>query len=267
MSLLTYEDARPWARSTAKVPHRPSATRPRAMPPVYREEHRHGACTRIGTRRSATRRSRRSRSGPTAEPREAIPPIAAALDVPRRVRVADREARPDRPSPERHDEGHGARLVGSAESSSLTGLTEDRYVAAIEMKEVKEGNDLQNGPGGRRSAEPTSSIISSGPLSSRAGGSPRSLVSDGRFTRWGVMPTSSIPRGAGSSRPVQTWCSRPRTCTRPAQRRRLASISASSSIRRDTSRRGSSAFWISPPRSTSTSGRWKPTRRSRPSRP
>ena len=141
-----------------------------------------------------------------------------------------------------------------------TGLTEDRYVAAVEMKEVSQAE--------RKSDRQTIGglyifhhLIWSAIAGERR--APSDAGQGGRFTRSGVMPTSSIPTRAGCSRPVRSSCSRRRTCTRQASTRKRRCRSASSSIRRATSRRRRSSTSISPRRWTSTSGRSKPTRRSK----
>ena len=105
----------------------------------------------------------------------------------------------------------GGGRIGEAQ----TGLTEDRYVAAVEMKEVNEleGQDRS----ARRSAATSSFIISSGPLSAatdqRADASAGLAGSRGRAQRRHLR---SRRRQAAEGR-LEAACSRPRTCTRTAR--------------------------------------------------
>ena len=127
MSLLTYEDARPWARSIkqrvdraadAAVAHRPHRRHPAVQERSVADARGDRDDRRVGRRRRAARQCRRH---------------AAAAPVRRRGPLAHRQARSDRHVAEGvYGQPEAADWWGSFDAD--TGLTEDRYIKAIESK-------------------------------------------------------------------------------------------------------------------------------------
>ena len=114
--------------------------------------------------------------------------------------------------------------------ASPAGLTEDRYVAAVEVKEV---SDL-GGQSGRTNTVGGLYLFHHAAYAALAwadGGGPGSSG-----TESGETPMSSTPKPAGSARYIDA-CSTRCTCTPTASIRSRTSRSASSSTRAATSRR------------------------------
>ena len=161
---------------------------------------------------------------------------AAAAQVRRCQRVAHRHARPDREVARRSTVKATAPDWWGEIGESPTGLTEDRYVSAVEIKEV---NDFAREDFGqrRRSAGATCSTT----LAIR-----RHRPADGRRANsFGGWPVHEVGRNADVFDPTpasllqaNSSSSSPRsTSTRTAATRRRTWSSASSSSRRATSRR------------------------------
>ena len=141
MSLVTYDEVRPWARAM-----KTRTASGRAPARCRRGSSRRTSASRSSrtTRRSAKRRSRRSRSGPTAARRAATP-----RDMPPAAQVRRRRTwtlgEPDLvvKSQEVLVPAHGPDKWGSI-GPVPTGLTEDRYVSSVEVREV---NDIPRSGG------------------------------------------------------------------------------------------------------------------------
>ena len=146
-------DVAPHLRRGAAVGARPSSSAPRIRDKAAR--------CRPGTSRrtsasSSTRTTRRCQrrgsgedraSGPTPARRAATPPTCRApLVFADEAPVDHRRARPDRRRPRDHREGERARLVGRAAEPTKIPLDEDRYVAAVEIKEVNDIDTTEQGP-------------------------------------------------------------------------------------------------------------------------
>ena len=136
MSLLTYEQVRPYARAMKqRTALRARSTARRDAAVVPREEHRHPEDSRTTSRCSDEEIAMIAR-GPTAARRGATPPTC-------RRRASSRTTRewtlgkPDLivSSPTVSSKAIASRLVGRASAAAPTGLTEDRYVASAEYKE------------------------------------------------------------------------------------------------------------------------------------
>ena len=135
MSLITYEETRPWARAIkARTALR---DKPSAMPPWYIEKgigiQKYKGDISLSDQEIATIAKWADSGAPRGNPADMPPPLAFAdakaweIGTPdlivRSPTVAVAATAPDWWGP-----------IGEAE----TGLTEDRYVAAVEMKEVNE---------------------------------------------------------------------------------------------------------------------------------
>jgi hypothetical protein len=128
MSLLTYEDARPWARHEAA--HRTARQGRRDAAVVHREEHRHSALQERSVA-AATKRSPRSRSGPTPARRAATSPTCRRPALPGRRRWHAGEPDLVVESPEITVKANTPDWWGEFEPTKIP-LTEDRYVASVE---------------------------------------------------------------------------------------------------------------------------------------
>ena len=147
-------------------------------------------------------------------------PRGNPADMPAPLKFADanagQSARPISSSSRRRSrESRQPRLVGKRRLGRH-GLTEDRYVAAVEIKEV---NDSQRqARRARRSAGSSSSITHHGRRSAGANGARGGAsVVAGPFTKSAATPTSSTPTRANCSRPARESVSRTSTCTRTAR--------------------------------------------------
>ena len=127
MSLMTYEEARPWARvdqdarrraRDAAVAHRPDHRHPVVQERSVAERRRDRDDRDVGRRRRAARQPGRH---------------AAAAPVRRHQRVADRQAGPRRSSSRRTRCRRPARIC-SATSTPTFRSTEDRYIKAIQTR-------------------------------------------------------------------------------------------------------------------------------------
>ena len=144
MSLITYEDARPWARAIRqRTGIRDKAG---AMPPWYIEKNigiqqfKHDP---VAVRRGGRRRSRVgwTAGAPRGNPADMPPPIKWADDSVWSIGTPDLIVE----SPEILVKANSPDWWGELEPVKIP-LDEDRYVAAIEMKEV---NDIPSGDQGR----------------------------------------------------------------------------------------------------------------------
>ena len=111
-----------------------------------------------------------------------------------------------------------------------TGLTEDRYVAAVEVREV---NDIPKSGGDQHGRRPLG--LSPHDVFERGARAARSDGADEGTTSWPIHEVGRNadifpPEAAGSSRRIRRWRSPPATCTRTAARRRRISSSPSSSF-------------------------------------
>ena len=257
MSLLTYEDARPWAKS---MKFRTGLrTKPNAMPPWYIEKNvgiqQYKGDISLSDEEIAKIAKWADTGAPQGNPADMPPPLKF---------VGASEWQMGKPdlilsSPTVEVKATSPDWWGPI-GETPTGLTEDRYVAAIEMKEVNDGerkSDRQTIGGLYVFHHLIWAVIGGGDQG-------RPTLRGGRFTKSDEMPTSSIPTPADFSRPARNWSSPPPISTRPARRQRAMSSSASSSIRRGISRRRRSRVWTSPPLSTSISRGCRPTSGSKP---
>ena len=130
MSLMTYQDVRPWARSIKqRVIERADAA------VGHRSARRHPELQERSVAASRTR-STRSSNGSMPARRWAIPPTCrsrASSTIP--IEVAHRQAGSHRHVAAAQGAGRSVRLVGQLLVD--TGLTEDRYIKAIESKPGK----------------------------------------------------------------------------------------------------------------------------------
>ena len=142
MSLVTYEEVRPWARVDQDADRAAQPAR-RDAAVLRREEHRH---PEIQARSVADRRGdrRRSRSGPTAARRAAIRPTCRKpLDFDDTDKWTIGEPDLMLKSKDVRVPASGPDWWGDV-GLVPTGLTEDRYVSAVEVREV---NDIPQGGG------------------------------------------------------------------------------------------------------------------------
>ena len=133
MSLLTYEDARPWARSMKAR----TAIRDKQAPCRRGTSRRTSASSITRTiRRSAMKRSRRSRSGPTAgAPRGNMADMPAARTFPDGASWHAGEPDLIVESPEILVKANTPDWWGEFPPTKLP-ITEDRYVKSVEIREV-----------------------------------------------------------------------------------------------------------------------------------
>ena len=140
MSLLTYEEARPWARA---MKHRTGLrSEPEAMPPWYIEKdvgiQRFKGDLSLTDEEIAKIAWWADHGAPRGDPADLPPPLEFV--GPNEWQIGEPDlilSSPNIEVPARRPDWWGP--TGEV----LTGLTEDRYVAAIEMKEV---NDAEPGP-------------------------------------------------------------------------------------------------------------------------
>ena len=196
MSLITYEEVRPWARAIRQRTEHPRQGR-RDAALVHREEHRHpevqarpvavGRGSRedraVGGERSAARERRRH---------------ARAAPVGGRCGLDDRRARPHRRGARDRREGEHARLVGRARAGEgSAGRGSLRGGGRNQGSQRRPERCAGTGDGGPTLCVPPSD---SGPppSSRRAASCPRAQASAaGRSTKWAGTPTSSTRRRAG----------------------------------------------------------------------
>ena len=148
MSLISYEDVRPWARAIRQ--RTGFATRPaRCRPGTSRRTSASSSTSTI--RRCPTRKSRRSRAGSRPVRRAATRPTCRRRSSGRTIR-AWQIGEPDMivETPRDRREGQRADWWGELEPVKIP-LMEDRYIAAVEIKEV---NDVPRREGPRDGGRP-----------------------------------------------------------------------------------------------------------------
>ena len=236
MSLLTYEDVRPWAKAIKR------RTSTREMPPWFIERN-------VGIQKF--------RDDPSLTDGE-IAKIASWADS-GAPRGNPADAPPPRQFPSGADWSFGTpdlvvsspvRTIKAVEADfqgdigvTRTGLTEDRYIKAVEVREVRLNEKVVKvrltRPVRRSiSRRFTTPRLAHGPTSTRIARSRRAVPSTARSTwctSWGRTPPSIPTIWASCYRPIRLS---PGACTRTptARRHRSGLISGSSSTRKATNR-------------------------------
>ncbi len=233
MSLLSYEEARPWARS---IKYRTGLrTQPGAMPPWYVEKdigiQAYKNDPSLTDDEIATIAAWVDGGAPRGDPADMPPPLTFSAEDAWELGEPDLVL-----TTESVEMAAGAPDWWGPFGEIPTGLTEDRYVAAVEMREI---NDLGGRLGGR-------TVGGRFVFHHLCWGT---IAADGETrTRYpchevAATPTSSIPTRAGRWASGRRRRSTPSTCTRAARTPGPTWRSASSSTREATSRASPTAAW------------------------
>ena len=236
MSLLTYEDARPYA---AAIKRRTSIrSKQGTMPPWYIEKdigiQHYKNDISLSDEEVAKIAWWADNGAPRGNPADMPPPLNFAVGR----RMDDWHAGPRRQDATGQRESASSRTGGVRPASRIPASPEDRYVSAIEIKEV---NDQQ----GKAAAANTVGglfIFHHAIMAVEAPGA-RAVArgsAAGRCTKSAATPTSSIPTPESCCAPALASDSRTSTCTRTGRTRPATSRSPSSSIPRATRRSSSS---------------------------